>query len=210
MIRTQSLGASELQNALRSPRATLLGCAGGARGEGLEESGFGSRKQKSRFQLRAPRAAVASSGLPDFPPRPAPPLPGAGSGVPGGLILERGREHGGERQAVAAAGGGEAGTLLAAPPSLAEPPRARLSAEQRRGRDAGLPGPCSARGAVAGARELSTVLKRRRRQRQGRGPGAGSSPGSSTAAARRGHRGSPAHARSPSPARRRDGPQRDR
>lgn len=42
--------------------------------ENVWRRGFDSRKQKSRFQLRTPRAAAASSGLPDFPPRPAPPL----------------------------------------------------------------------------------------------------------------------------------------
>lgn len=91
--------------------------------------GFGPRKQKSRFQLRAPRAAAAavSSRLPDFPPRPAPPLPGAGSGVHGGLILERGREHGGEREAVAVGGGeaGRRGPSSPLPEVSTEPPRSR-------------------------------------------------------------------------------------
>ncbi len=72
----------------------------------MREPGSGTRRALSSC---APLAPPPPPGSPDFPPRPAPPRPGAGSGVPGGLIPERGKEHEGEKEAAAAAGGREEG-----------------------------------------------------------------------------------------------------
>lgn len=73
------LGSLGAQKCSKKPKGRALIASGVREGrqgiEKLEKKRVGSRKQKSRFQLRAPRAAAASSRLPDFPPRPAPPRP---------------------------------------------------------------------------------------------------------------------------------------
>lgn len=98
-------------------------------GEKHWRRGSGSRKQKSRFQLRAPLAA-ASSGLPDFPPRPTPPRPAPpGSRVRSAWWADSGAWKGARRRE-AGGGGGRRGPSLPLPQVGAEPPRAGLRAER--------------------------------------------------------------------------------
>lgn len=126
VLKLRAWEPKELQKCFKKPEERSAGAGW--------ERGLSTRSQRSRFQPRAPRCA-ASSGLP-APPQPAPPR--SWSGAPGGLISERGKEHGARRRE-GGGGGGVSRRGRRGPSSLlfqvgAVPPPAGLRAARRRRR----------------------------------------------------------------------------